>query len=95
VNFDWDPKKATSNSEKHGVSFEEAREVFYDPLHLSILDERFSHFKERWLTTGATERGGLLVVAHLYVVEEQEERIRIVSARYATAGERKQYETLR
>jgi len=37
--FEWDPVKAASNLKKHGVSFEEAAEIFSDPLHLSILDD--------------------------------------------------------
>ena len=50
--FTWDPAKAASNMEKHGVSFDDAKEVFSDPLHLSILDQRFSYLEERWITIG-------------------------------------------
>ena len=92
--FDWDSKKNAQNAKKHGISFEQAREVFLDPLHLSILDERFNYFEERWITLGATQAGEIIVVVHLYFVEEPEERIRIISARHATSRERKQYETL-
>jgi uncharacterized DUF497 family protein len=94
VFFDWDSNKNLTNSEKHGISFEQAQEIFLDPLHLSILDERFSDFEERWITIGATESAEVIVVAHLYFVEEPEERIRIISARRATPRERRQYEKI-
>ena len=68
--FEWDSAKNKSNADKHGVSFKKAEEVFEDPLHLSILDERFSYFEERWITMGQTNDGDILVVAHLYVVEQ-------------------------
>ncbi len=92
--FDWDSKKNSENIKKHRISFEQAQEVFLDPLHLSILDERFSYFEERWITMGATQVGDVLVVAHLYFVEEPEERLRILSARRATPQERRQYEKI-
>ena len=92
--FDWDSSKNSENIEKHGISFEQAQEIFFDPLHLSILDKRFSYFEERWITIGATENGEVIVVAHLYYVEEPEERIRIISARRATRRERRQYEKI-
>jgi len=63
-------------------------------LHVSILDERFSYFEERWITMGATQRGDVIVIAHLYFVEDPEERIRIISARLATPQERRQYEKI-
>ena len=92
--FDWDSNKNSENIEKHGISFEQAQEVFLDPLHLSVLDERFSYFEERWITMGTTTTGGVIVVAHLYFVEEPEERIRIIFARRATPRERKQHEKI-
>jgi uncharacterized DUF497 family protein len=94
VIFEWDSKKNSENIGKHGISFEQAQEVFLDPLHLSILDERFSYFEERWITMGATQGGDVIVVAHLYYVEEPEERMRIISARQATPQERRQYEKI-
>ena len=94
VIIDWDSNKNSENIQKHGISFEQAQEIFLDPLHLSILDERFSYFKERWITMGAAKRGDVIVTAHLYFVEEPEERIRIISARRATPQERRQYEKI-
>ncbi len=92
MRFEWDPKKNAANLRKHGVSFEEAREVFDDPLHIAMLDERFSYFEERWITIGRTKTRRLVVAAHLYFDSEAEEVIRIISAREATLNERKQYE---
>lgn len=92
MRFEWDEKKNASNIEKHGVSFEEAREIFDDPLQLSILDHRFSYFEECWITIGKTVKAHILVIAHLYFDKEGKEIIRIISARPATKHERRQYE---
>lgn len=92
MRFEWSPEKDTANQLKHGVSFEEAREIFFDPLHLSILDKRYSYFEERWITLGETGKYRLIVAANLFFDEKGEEVIRIISAREATTHERKQYE---
>lgn len=92
MKFDWDRRKDEANLKKHGVSFEEAREVFDDPLHLSILDHRFSYFEERWITVGQTVQRRIVVVANLYFNDDGEEIVRIICAREATAHERRQYE---
>lgn len=92
--LDWDSNKNAENIEEHGISFEQAQEIFLDPLHLSILDKSFSYFEERWITLGAAQTGDLIVAAHLYLVEEPEERMRIISARRATPRERRQYEKI-
>lgn len=47
MKFEWDENKNRLNQTKHGISFEEAKEVFNDPLHLSKLDHRFSYSEER------------------------------------------------
>ena len=93
MRFTWDETKNKRNIKAHGISFETAREVFYDPLHLSILDERFDYFDERWITVGTTQKSAVVVVAHLDFTDEAEEVIRIISAREATSKEHKQYET--
>ncbi len=92
MQFEWDENKNKLNKQKHGVDFKEAVDVFEDPLHISILDKRFSYFEERWITLGATKRHAILVVANLFFTDEGEEIIRIVSARHATVKERQQYE---
>ena len=92
MRFEWDNRKNDANFKKHGVSFEEAREVFDDPLHLAVMDHRFSYFEERWITVGETKRRRVVVVANLYFDDDDEEVIRIISAREATSNERRQYE---
>ncbi len=93
MRFEWDEKKNRTNQIKHGIAFEEAQEVFNDPLHIAILDERFSYLEERWVTIGNTKNNKLLVVANLYFDDLGEEVIRIISAREATKNERNSYET--
>ena len=80
------------NLQKHGVSFEEAKEVFEDPFHISKLDHRFDYFEERWITLGRTKKDKILVVANMFFDENGEEIIRIISARKANQKERKFYE---
>ena len=92
MRFEWDEKKNERNARKHGVTFEEARAVFDDPLHLSLLDHRFTYFEERWITIGMTGEKGIVVAAHLYFDEDDEEVVRIISARRATRQEVAQYE---
>ena len=87
--FDWDSRKAKSNQSKHGVSFEEASTVFGDPLSLTIADPAHSRLaEERSVTIGSSYLGRLLVVVH----RDDDENIRIISARRATRRERKDYE---
>ncbi|MFA6699187.1 MAG: BrnT family toxin [Thiomicrospira sp.] len=90
--FEWDEQKNQSNIAKHGIDFEEAQEVFSDPLHISLLDKRFSYFEERWFTLGATKNRKILVVANLFFTDEGEEVIRIISAREANNKEKTTYE---
>jgi len=92
MRFEWDQTKGESNKKKHGVTFEEARKVFNDPLHLSILGERFSYFEERWITVGQAGDRQILVVVNLFFDDDGEEVVRIISAREATKNERRQYE---
>lgn len=94
MRFEWDNKKNQFNKQKHHVSFEDAREVFEDPLHISFLDKRFSYFEERWISIGQTKKLKLLVAANLYFDDNGEEVIRIISAREATINEQRQYETI-
>lgn len=92
MRFEWNEEKNERNIADHGVSFEEARLVYDDPLHLSVVDNRFSYFEERWITAGMAGDRGIVVAAHLYFDDEDEEVIRIISARRATRREREQYE---
>ena len=88
LSFEWDEKKARSNSRKHGVNFDEASTVFADILSLSIPDPAHSHEEERCITLGSSHRGKLLVVVHT----ERGDNIRIISARSASGRERRTYE---
>jgi uncharacterized DUF497 family protein len=93
--FEWDPAKNLSNQRKHGVSFEEASQVFRDPLYLSW-KERVQDGEERWQAFGRVEGLSLLIVAHM-IREELEDGseivvIRILSARRAEPRERRRYE---
>ena len=92
MRFEWDEGKYRANQRKHGVSFDDASEVFGDPLHLSWLDERFSAFEERWVTVGQTSTGLTLTVADLFFEEDGDAVIRLISARLATPREKRQYE---
>lgn len=86
--FDWHERKATANEKKHGISFKEASTVFTDPLSLTIPDPLHSEQEERFIIIGRSSQDRLLVVVHA----DDGERLRIISARLATAHERKWYE---
>lgn len=89
MQFEWDSEKARRNLLKHRISFDEAVTVFYDPLAATVDDPDHSIGERRWLTIGHSARGRLLLVAHT----DRETTLRIISARRATAGERKRHET--
>ena len=92
MKFEWSEEKSKLNVEKHQVSFDEAKEVFLDPMHISKLDHRFDYFEERWITLGASTQDKVLVVANMFFDENGEEIIRIISARKANQKERIFYE---
>ena len=92
MKFEWNEEKSVHNLQKHGVSFEEAKEVFEDPFHISKLDYRFDYFEERWITLGSTKKDKILVVANMFFDDNGEEIIRIISARKANQKERNFYE---
>jgi uncharacterized protein len=91
VRFEWDPAKERANLLKHSVAFGDACGVFADPFVLSIADAAHSDFEERWISVGAAPPAGLLVVVHTFRRQDQEEVVRIISARRATARERRLY----
>jgi uncharacterized protein len=84
--FRWDPKKAASNLNKHGVPFVEAASVFADPL-AAVLEDALD--PERAILVGQSAKGRVLLVVF---IEQSEDTIRIISARRATSHERKRYE---
>lgn len=87
--FHWGPKKETHNQEKHGISFEEAKSVFYDESAKLIHDPDHSDDEDRFILLGFSSALRLLVVCHCY--RENESTIRIISARKATKSEAKNY----
>ena len=89
MEFDWDERKAAHSLAKHGVPFTEAATVFYDPLSISFGDPDHSLDEDRYITIGMSGRGRLLIVSHA----DQDDMIRIISARLVTARERKLYES--
>ncbi|EUB96191.1 protein of unknown function DUF497 [Rhizobium sp. CF080] len=89
--FEWDPQKARINKAKHGVSFELAEHIWDDPLHMIIPDTVYDG-EERWLAIGSVGPVAVLVAAHVYRDDDLGEVVRIISARKATAHERRHYE---
>ncbi|SEO41180.1 BrnT family toxin [Vreelandella aquamarina] len=91
IEFEWDTKKADLNLKKHGVSFYEAKSVFYDELAIQFFDDENSFSSEdRFLMLGMSNESRILIVCHCE--REQGSSIRIISARKATSKERKFYE---
>lgn len=87
--FEWDKKKAAGNLRKHGISFEEASTVFYDPLSATFADPDHSIGESRLITVGLSARHRLIVVSYV----ERGKHLRIISARPATVHERKRHES--
>jgi hypothetical protein len=90
LRFEWDPKKDAANQRKHGVSFQEATTVFSDEHALLLDDPEHSVDEERFILMGLSTRLRTLVVCHCF--READSVIRLISARKATKGERRQYE---
>jgi uncharacterized protein len=86
--FEWNESKADRNLAKHGVSFEEAKTVFDDPLYVDFYDPDHSEDEERYLILGESNQKRLLIVSYT----ERENSIRIISAREVTRTERAAYE---
>jgi uncharacterized protein len=88
LEFEWDPRKAETNTFKHAVSFDEGRTVFGDPRAVTIDDPRHSTDEVRRLILGRSTRGRLLALS--FTVRDA--RIRVISVRIASRRERRQYE---
>ncbi|PNS08417.1 BrnT family toxin [Solilutibacter silvestris] len=89
MRFEWDPGKATANLKKHGVSFEEAKTVFYDEFAVQFFDDAHSGQEDRFIMLGMSSEANLLVVCHCE--REGEDVVRIISARKATKSETRHY----
>ena len=91
--FEWDDEKAKKNQRKHKVNFEEAKTVFGDPLLVSFPDEYHSGEEHRLVSIGASSQNKILLVSHTETLKKGETIIvRLISARKATASERRVYE---
>jgi hypothetical protein len=88
MEFEWDPKKATANVQKHDVTFQEAATVFGDPLAITFEDPDHSTDKNRYIPFGLSLQKQLIIVSHM----ERGDRTRIISARLMDRKERKIYE---
>jgi uncharacterized DUF497 family protein len=85
MQFLWDQNKNLANIKKHQISFEEARTVFFDENARLISDPEHSTSEERFIILGISYKLKLLIVVHTY--KENDEVIRIISARKATKSE--------
>lgn len=88
MQIEWDSAKAKKNEKKHKISFLEAASVFHDPLAITGKDPDHSIGEARFITFGASSARRLLTISHTY----RDEKIRIISARRATKGEKVIYE---
>lgn len=88
MKIEWDENKAASNLQKHKVSFDEAQTIFDDPLAATIDDPDHSFEEQRFITIGESSANRLLIVSHTL----EPEKVRIISARKPTRGERESYE---
>jgi hypothetical protein len=87
--FEWDPFKAELNRQKHGIAFDEATTVFYNPLAVIFDDEAHSIDEPREIIVGHSLQHNLLFVSFT----ERDGTVRIISARRATAREQRDYES--
>jgi len=90
IEFEWDQTKNRSNQRKHGITFEEAKSVFYDDCAIQYFDEEHSDVEDRFLMVGRSQASRVLLVCHCE--REGGQTIRIISARKATNSERQCYQ---
>lgn len=87
INFVWDRMKARLNLRKHGVAFETAREIFFDPF-VTFIGTEIVRGEERESAIGMTVDWKLLKVVYVF----RPAFVRLISARIVTIHERKNYE---
>jgi uncharacterized protein len=88
MEFEWDEAKAAANLAKHGVTFEEAKTIFDDPLYVDFYDPDHSENEHRYIVIGLSRQIRLLLVSY----SEGDAIIRVISAREVTRSEREAYE---
>ena len=86
IDFEWDEEKNAKNIREHGVSFEMAKKVFYDPRRLETFDKKHSIFEERLKTVGFS---GLKLLTVIFT--ERDDSVRIISARKSDKNEEEDY----
>ena len=89
LRFEWDKQKEKTNIKKHGVSFDEARTVFYDENAIQYFDPDHSEPEDRFILLGISFKLRILVVCHCF--RESETVVRIISARKADHNEEDEY----
>ena len=89
LRFEWDPNKNEVNKKKHGLSFETAKEVFYDEFAILFDDPDHSIDEDRFLIIGSIKTEQICIVSHCY---RDDDLIRIISARKATKAEKQVYQ---
>lgn len=89
LRFEWDERKNRENQRKHGVSFEEAKSVFYDQQAVEFYDDSHGDIEDRFLLLGVSGRLRVLMVCHC--LRQAGNVIRIISARKATRNEQNEY----
>ncbi len=85
LSFEWDDNKNKINIKKHGISFEEARTVFFDDYAILFDDPEHSDTEDRFLLIGMSDTANICIVCHCY--RESDAVVRIISARKATKKE--------
>ena len=89
ITFHWDEQKNKINQQKHGISFAEAKSVFFDDYAIQFWDEDHSQEEERFLLLGISSKMRILIVVHCF--REEDSIIIIISARKATKNESQEY----
>jgi uncharacterized DUF497 family protein len=89
ISFSWDNRKNEANKKKHGISFDEAKTVFYDENAIRYFDPDHSDEEDRFLMVGLSQKLRILIVCHCF--REEDSDIRIISARKSTKGEEAVY----
>lgn len=90
---EWDEAKSLTNRRKHGVSFEEASQLFTSDVdYLEIFDEAHSGIEDRFIAIGPIQRGLVLVV---WTARDEDDTVRIISARWASVREHTLYRAYR
>jgi uncharacterized protein len=89
LRFEWDEDKNRQNERKHGVSFQEAQTVFFDPMAVEFYDDEHVEWEDRFLLLGLSAKLRILLVCHC--IREGGDVVRIISARKATKKEQRGY----